>query len=173
MRERARRRGTPAKDPKLLFGVLCWDNCSVRGSSQWSCSDDTKLLFVQEGSCSDDTKLLFGQRRTQAVSVLLLLRIVVLFLLPLPALIFLSSYQLVCPQLNPSSSSGAVCDDLTWLYPYVPVLMTVHALVYPILSFRLNKDFASPSPLRRFPIALLIIFCCFLACFLFNVITFL
>jgi len=91
-----------------------------------------------------------------------------LFLLPFPPLILFSSYQFICPQLNPSQ----VCDDLTWLYPYAPVAMTVHALVSPILSLRYNTNFASPSPLRPFPIAFLLCFCCFFGCSLFNVIAF-
>ena len=91
-----------------------------------------------------------------------------LFLLPFPPLILFSSFQFICPQLN----QVQVCNDLTWLYPYAPVMMTVHALVSPILSLRYNTNFASPSPLRPFPIAFLLCFCCFFACSLFNVIAF-
>ena len=69
-----------------------------------------------------------------------------LFLLPLPGLLFFFFYFTMCPSLY----GKEVCNDLVWLIPYVGGLMSVHAVVNPILSLCLNKDFTNkPSPLLR------------------------
>lgn len=69
-----------------------------------------------------------------------------LFLLPLPGLLFFFFYLTICPSFY---DKVEVCDDLVWLIPYVGGLMSAHAVVNPILSLCLNKDFTNkPSPLR-------------------------
>ena len=75
-----------------------------------------------------------------------LLDFIPLFLLPLPGLIFLYFYFTICPLIYEME----VCNDLAWLIsPYMGILFTIHAVVNPILSLCLNKNFAhKPSPLR-------------------------
>ena len=89
--------------------------------------------------------------------------VVPLFLIPLPLFLFYYSFHLICEQIvvvNSASSSSApsggggqldeVCQDLTWLIIYLfSILLNLHALVNPITSLWLNKDFQCPSPIRR------------------------
>ena len=85
-----------------------------------------------------------------------------LFLLPLPGIIFIFSYDKLC--LFYVSFPTEVCNDLTWLLPYVPVVFGLHALASPIMSLRINIDFAPPSPIRRFRIYCQISIYSFLVC---------
>lgn len=77
-----------------------------------------------------------------------LVGIIPLFMLPLPGIIFIFSYDELC--LFYVSFPTEVCNDLTWLLPYVPVVFGLHALASPIMSLRLNIDFAPTSPIGRF-----------------------
>ena len=76
-----------------------------------------------------------------------------LFLIPLPLFIFYFSHHLMCQHLNNRNQEQQQyeqCADLTWLIPYMFfILVSLHALVNPIASLCLNKDFQSPSPIRR------------------------
>ena len=99
----------------------------------------------------------------------LLISLLPLFFLLLPPLLAFSFHLAMCRN---KSNSFEICNQ-TWIYPYSPVVMTIHALVSPILSLRYNKDFASPCIMRQLPAAFFVSACCSLACFLFNVITFL
>ena len=68
------------------------------------------------------------------------------FLLPLPVLLFLYFYLTMCISFY---SNEDECGDLTWYIPCVAILMSVHAVVNPILSLCLDKDIANKlSPLK-------------------------
>ena len=84
-----------------------------------------------------------------------------LLLLPFPGLVFVFSYYKVCLQSNPT----AFCEDFTWLIPYMPIVFSLHALINPIMSLKLNKDFAPHSLIRAFRMWCLISICSFHACF--------
>ena len=94
--------------------------------------------------------------------------IIPLFLLPLSAIISILSYKKIC--LYYWSYPAEVCNDDTWFSPYAPIFFGVHSLVSPIMSLRLNQDFASPpSPIRRFRIYCLITICSCIVCVFFIV----
>ena len=89
--------------------------------------------------------------------------IVSLVLLHLPVLI------LLIPCFN-SSHPADYCNDITWLFPYLPATITsLYTLASPILSLWLNKDFAPRCALRQFIMYFLISFCSFHTSFFFIV----
>ena len=99
-----------------------------------------------------------------------LLGIIPLLLLPLPGILFVLSYQIICRQSN----SVDFCNDITWIIPYSPIVFSLYALVCPILNLWLNKNFAPPCDLRRFNMFLLINLCSFnVKFFLIMAVTFL
>ena len=82
----------------------------------------------------------------KATRTFLLDFIIPLFLLPLPGILFLYFYITFCPLIYEME----VCNGLASLItPYIVVLLTIRAVVKPIMSLFLNKNFAhKPSPLR-------------------------
>ena len=82
-----------------------------------------------------------------------------LFLIPFPLLLSYGSFHLICGQLNTSINRHEQleeCRDINWLIPYMFfLLVSLHALVNPITSLCLNKDFKSPSPIRRLRLRLM------------------
>ena len=69
-----------------------------------------------------------------------------LLLLPLALLVFILYNYIACSW---SSAATDLCHDFNWLIPYTGVtIMSIHAIVNPIVSRCFNKDFTSPSPLR-------------------------
>ena len=86
------------------------------------------------------------RRMESKATTTFLLDFVPLFLLPLPGLLLLCFYLTICPFFYKQE----MCDDLVWLIsPYTGVLFTIHAVVNPVLSLCLNKNFGNkPSPLR-------------------------
>ena len=67
--------------------------------------------------------------------------VVGLLLLPCPLLIFTFTH-LICMLLHPQ---GDQCDDIIWLAPYFKELVTLHALIHPIVVVLRNKDLKSSS----------------------------
>ena len=59
-----------------------------------------------------------------------------LVFLPCPLLIYTFSH-LICMFLNPE---GDQCDNIIWLAPYFKELVTLHAIVHPIIVILRNKE---------------------------------
>ena len=77
-----------------------------------------------------------------------------LFLIPLPLFLVYYSWHLKCyyylNKSSPCEQHMEHCGDLNWLIPYMFfILLSLHALVNPISSLCLNKDFQTPSPISR------------------------
>jgi len=67
--------------------------------------------------------------------------VVGLLLLPCPLLIFTFTH-LVCMLVHPE---GDQCDDIIWLAPYFKELITLHALIHPIVVILRNKELMDTS----------------------------
>ena len=86
------------------------------------------------------------QRMETEATKTLMAGITALILLPCPLLVFTFSH-LICMFLYPE---GNQCNNIIWLAPYFKELVTLHALVHPIIIVLRNKQFMSPS---RQPVA--------------------
>jgi hypothetical protein len=112
-----------------------------------SAVDDERI----DASCATFSRLEWKATRS------FLFGVVPLFLIPLPLFLFYYSLHLICEQLNNNSKSPSnlkhkleQCNDINRLIPYMFfILVSLHALVNPITSLWLNKDFKTPSPIRR------------------------
>ena len=135
---------------------------SVSTIQQDSPTDTTGSPLTVDSS-SDDT---LRQMELKAIKTFLF-GIIPLFLMPLTAIISIFSYKNLC--LYFWHYPAEECNDIAWLFPYFPVVFSVHALVSPVVSLRINQDFASPCPLRRFRIYCLITICSFVVNFFFIV----
>ena len=81
------------------------------------------------------------QRMETEATRTLMAGIIALVLLPCPLLIFTFTH-LICMLLHPQ---GDQCDDIIWLAPYFKELVTLHALIHPIVVVLRNKDLKSSS----------------------------
>ena len=70
------------------------------------------------------------------------------FCLSLPLLIVPSTFQMICKN-KPNSKD--VCNDFTCIIPFAMILVSLHAIVTPLMSLCLNKDLVNkPSPFLLF-----------------------
>ena len=114
----------------------------------------------------------FRKRELEATKSLLYV-VAPLFLVPLPFLIYALFYQMICPlavlinankampttiAIAPAAAAAAAageqppqqqqpqCHDFSWILScFVPVLMSMHTIINPIMNILLNKDFRSPE----------------------------
>ena len=108
-------------------------------ANSYSVDKQTTTLMAVHSSTESVRRMELKATRT-----FLLDFIIPLFLLPLPGILFLYFYITFCPLIYEME----VCNGLASLItPYIVVLLTIHAVVKPIMSLFLNKNFAH-KPLR-------------------------